>query len=329
VEATAAFGVTQFLPTLTTHTLDTLTHGLRTIDRACLEDHRIALRVPGIHLEGPYLSPEDGARGAHPRSYCRRPDWEEFCRLQEASGGRIRVLTLSAEFEEAPDFIARVVAAGVIVSIGHTAATPEQIRRAADAGATMSTHLGNGSHPMLPRHRNYLWAQMAEDRLTAGLIADGHHLPPEVVKSIVRAKEPSRCVLVSDLSGYAGLPPGRYETELCNLEILPAGKMVVAGQQELLAGASLPICDGIANVMNFTGVDLVTAVDMASRRPREILGIEAGRAEVEGPADFVLFQMRREADEQNVRFELEKTVSWGQTVWEASTGGHAEPLRIL
>ena len=317
VGATASMGVAQFLPTLTTHTLDTLAFGLRVVHEACEQDSRIASCVAGIHLEGPYLSVEDGPRGAHPLANCRRPNWDEFCGLQEAAGGRIRVHTVSPEYEESFEFIRKVSDSGVIVSLGHTAATPDQIRRAADAGATMSTHLGNGSHAMLPRHQNYLWAQMADDRLTAGLIADGHHLPPDVVKSIVRAKEPRRCVLVSDLSGYGGLAPGVYQTELCDLEILPTGKLVVAGQQELLAGASLPIHVGIANVMDFAGVGLAVAIDMASRQPGEILGLEPVRAEVGSRADFTLFQVRQDAGTGRRCMDLKETIVGGETVWKA------------
>ena len=313
VDATAPMGVSKFLPTLTTHTLDTLAHGLRVVHEACEQDGGIASRVAGVHLEGPFLSTEDGPRGAHPLANCRRPNWDEFCQLQEAAAGRIRIHTVSPEYEEAFEFIERVADSGVIVSLGHTAATPEQIHRAVDAGATMSTHLGNGSHAVLPRHRNYLWAQMADDRLTAGLIADGHHLPPELLKSIVRAKEPSRCVIVSDLSGYAGLEPGVYESELCDLEILPSGRLVVAGQEELLAGASLPIGVGVANMMDFAGVGLATAVEMASRRPAEMLGLESIRAEVGSRADFVLFDMVPDAESGGTRIIVVQTIIGGET----------------
>ena len=313
VDATAPMGISKFLPTLTTHTLDTLAHGLRVVHEACEQDGGIASRVAGVHLEGPFLSTEDGPRGAHPLANCRRPNWDEFCQLQEAAGGRIRIHTVSPEYEEAFEFIERVADSGVIVSLGHTAATPEQIHRAVDAGATMSTHLGNGSHAVLPRHRNYLWAQMADDRLTAGLIADGHHLPPELLKSIVRAKEPSRCVIVSDLSGYAGLEPGVYESELCDLEILPSGRLVVAGQEELLAGASLPIGVGVANMMDFAGVGLATAVEMASRRPAEMLGLESIRAEVGSRADFVLFDMVPDAESGSTRIIVVQTIIGGET----------------
>lgn len=324
VEATAAFGVTRFLPTVTTQSIEVLTGALRTIDEACLQDPRIAARVAGIHLEGPYISSHDGPRGAHPRPHCHAPDWDEFCRLQEAAGGRIRVLTLSPEYPQAAAFISRVAASGVIVSIGHTAATGRQIEQATDAGATMSTHLGNGSHPLLPRHENYLWAQMAEDRLTAGLIADGHHLPPAVVKSIVRAKQPERCVLVSDVSGYAGLPVGRYQTGLCDLEILPTGKLVVAGQGEILAGASRGLCDGIGNVMSFAGIGLAGAVDMAARRPAEILNLEVACPQAGSAADFIVFDVAEGEAGQDIRIELKQTVGDGQTLWEAPPGDYPD-----
>ena len=232
VRALERFGVTRICPTVTTESFAVLQHALQAIAAACDASPELAHRIPGIHLEGPYITADDGARGAHPKRHCRRPDWDEFQRLQEAAGGRIRILTLSPEFDESIEFIRRACQSGVIVAIGHTAARPDQVRAAVHAGARMSTHLGNGSHPMLHRLHNYVWAQLAEDELVAGLICDGHHLPPEVVKVFVRAKTPERCILVSDISGQAGQTPGRYESPFCDVEILPSGRLVVAGQTE-------------------------------------------------------------------------------------------------
>ncbi len=286
-----AWGVTAFCPTLTTQSFECLAHGLRTIARACEEDRAVRRAVWGIHLEGPYFNTEDGPRGAHPREHCRRPDFDEFCRLQEAAGGLIRIVTMSPEFEEAPHFISRAASAGVVVALGHMGATGAQIRAAVDAGARLSTHLGNGAHRMLPRHPNYLWDQLAEDRLLASLIVDGHHLPPEVVKVFVRAKTPSRVILVSDLSGLAGLPPGRYTSSGCEVEILEDGRLVIAGQRQLLAGASCPIGTCVVNVMQFAGVDLETAIEMASATPARLLGRRCGGLQPGDPADLVLFDL--------------------------------------
>jgi N-acetylglucosamine-6-phosphate deacetylase len=268
----ARFGVTRFLPTCTTDGAEQLSYSLHTLAAACEQSPRVRQAVPGIHLEGPYISPEDGPRGAHPRQHVRPPDWEEFQRLQDSAQGMIRLVTLSPEYAESPRFIERAVAAGVVVSLGHTKANTQQIADAVSAGAQLSTHLGNGAHPLIRRHPNYIWDQLADDRLSASLIVDGHHLPPAVVKVMVRAKSPEKCVLVSDVTNLGGMPVGEYSTSLGNVEILPDGRLVGAGQRELLAGASQPITVNIAKVMEFTGVTLKTAVDMATFHPGRLLG---------------------------------------------------------
>jgi N-acetylglucosamine-6-phosphate deacetylase len=304
-----AFGVTRICPTLTTQSFEVLSHGMRAIAAAAEATPALGRLIAGIHLEGPYFSTEDGARGAHPKEHCRRPTWDEFQRLQEAAGGRISILTMSCEFEESPDFIAKVSGTGVVVAIGHTGANSAQIRAAVDAGARLSTHLGNGAHRVLPRHPNYLWDQMAEDRLTASLIVDGHHLPPEVVKSMVRAKTPARCILVSDESGLAGLPPGKYTSSGCELEILEDGRLVIAGQRQLLAGASRPIGDGVVNVMRFAGVDLATAIDMATVQPARLLRRDEGGLKPGDAADLVLFELSED------RLTVKKTMAQGDWVY--------------
>jgi N-acetylglucosamine-6-phosphate deacetylase len=236
--------------------------------------------------------------------------------MQEAAGGRIAILTLSPEYETTPQFIRKAVASGVVVSLGHTAATEDQITAAVDAGATLSTHLGNGAHANLPRHHNYIWAQLADDRLTAELIGDGHHLPSAVFKVFVRAKTVARCVLTSDISGLAGLPPGRYDSELCELEILPNGKLVVAGQREVMAGASAPLGTGVVNAMRFAGLSLAESIQMAVRNPATLLGIEPGGLEPGYLADFVLFDIADESDPTLAPMLVRKTILGGEVVYE-------------
>ena len=307
-----AFGVTSLCPTLTTQGFDCLVHGLRAIDFACQTFPGVARSIAGIHLEGPFISNEDGPRGAHPREHCRRPTWDEFQHLQEAAGGRIRILTMSPEFPEAADFIARVSAHQVVVAIGHTSASGEQIQAAVDAGARLSTHLGNGAHGVIRRHPNYIWHQMADDRLMASLIVDGHHLPGEVVKCIVRAKLPERCILVSDVSGLAGLPPGRHASSGGEVELLPDGRLVVAGQDQLLAGAAQPIGVGVANCMRFAGIDLATAVSMATAHPNQLLGRPAGTLRPGDPADLVLFDLHPASEGS---FAVRATILGGEVVY--------------
>ena len=313
------FGVTALCPTLTTQSFECLAHGMQAIDFACVQFPEIARSIPGIHLEGPYFDPEDGPRGAHPREHCRRPSWKEFQQLQAAAGGRIRILTMSPHFDEAPAFIARVTASGVMVAIGHTGASGPQIRAAVDAGARLSTHLGNGAHRMLRRHPNYIWDQLAEDRLAASLIVDGWHLPAEVVKTMVRAKTPARCILVSDVSGLAGLPPGRHASSGGEIDIMADGRLLIAGQDQLLAGASAPIGVGIANVMAFAGVDLATAVAMATTHPAQLLGQAPGSLRPGDAADLVLFEL---SDEAVPRMNVKATLLGGEVVF-GNVGGVA------
>ena len=141
-----ADGVTTYCPTAVTDSFEVLSHALSVYAAACEQSDEVARRAPAFHLEGPFIGREDGPRGAHPLAHCRPPDWDEFRRLQDAAQGRIRILTLSPEYEDSPEFIAKAVGSGVLVAIGHTAANSEQIQAAVDAGARMSTHLGNGAH---------------------------------------------------------------------------------------------------------------------------------------------------------------------------------------
>ncbi len=291
VAAMGEFGVARFCPTVTTQSFACMAHALATLNRACEEASRLAYRMPGFHVEGPYLTAEDGARGAHPLEHVRAPNFDEFQRFQEAAGGRIRILTMSVEFDGAANFVRRVSKTGVVVAIGHTVATPEQIAAAVDAGARMATHLGNGSHVMQHRHRNCVWPQLADDRLMAGLICDGFHLPPYVAKVFVRAMGVDRCVLVSDLSGLAGLPPGRYHSNMCDIDILENGALLVAGQRETLAGAGMPIGVGVANVLEFAGVGLAEAIAMATVNPARVLGLAPPRLAAGEAADLVLFDL--------------------------------------
>jgi N-acetylglucosamine-6-phosphate deacetylase len=285
-------GVTRYCPTLTTHSHEVLAHGVSTIAAACDESQEAADRIAGIHLEGPFISPEEGPRGAHLAEHVRPPDWDEFQRLQQFACGRIRILTMSPEYDGATEFIARVARSGVLVAIGHTLADSDQIRAAVDAGARLSTHLGNGAHGHVRRHPNYIWDQLAEDRLTASLIVDGDHLPPEVVKTFVRAKTPRRLILVSDVTGMAGMPPGRYENSgLRPVEVLDDGRLFIAGQRQFLAGASRPITTGIANTMRFADISLREAVAMASTHPAALIQCPAPRLEVGADADLVLFRL--------------------------------------
>jgi N-acetylglucosamine-6-phosphate deacetylase len=301
VDVCRRHGIGGLCPTLVTNSFEAIRHALGTLRAACEADADLNRALPAVHLEGPYISAEDGPRGAHPRQHVRPPDWDEFRRWQDAAGGRIRLVTLAPEHDGALPFIERLAAAGVVVALGHTAAAGQRIRDAVRAGARLSTHLGNGAHAVLPRHPNYLWEQLAADELWASIICDGHHLPPAVVRCVVRIKTPARTILTCDASSLAGLPPGRYREWDQEFEVRSEGKVVVPGTG-YLAGSAVFTDACIGGVVRDAGVSLAEAVDMAGARPRELLGLPPRRLEVRQPADLVLF------DWQDGVFQVKQTL---------------------
>lgn len=273
-------GVGSWCPTITTGSHDRMLHCLRTVARACRQDERVASSVAGMHVEGPFISPRDGPRGAHPREHVRPPDWDEWQRLQDAAEGRVAMVTLAPEADGAIRLIERLTGAGVVVALGHHAAPAEAIRAAVAAGARMCTHLGNGAHATLPRHPNYIWEQLGCDDLHASIIADGHHLPPTVVRCFVRAKGVDRTILTSDAVWVAGLLPGRYRFMGEDVELLPGRKVVLAGTP-YLAGSALQLSEGVGNACRFADISLGDAIDMAARNPARLLGGLNSRGELE------------------------------------------------
>jgi N-acetylglucosamine-6-phosphate deacetylase len=280
-------GVTRFLATLITSPLETFAACARTLVRTGHPG------IAGIHMEGPYISPEDGPRGAHARAHVRGADLDDFRRRQDAAEGRIRLVTLAPEAPGALALVEALAASGVRVAIGHTAATGAQIRDAVAAGATLSTHLGNGCAGTLPRHPNLIWEQLAEDRLLASLIVDGHHLPEATVRAMIRAKTPARTILVTDAMAAAGMPPGAYSLGGQRVELDATGRVAVPGAPNL-AGSALTLPLAIARTVRFTGLALEDVVAMASARPAEYLGIRpAGTVTAEwDPGAFALHVLR-------------------------------------
>ncbi len=283
-----AGGVTRFLPTLITAEPDRLAAALRRL-AAARAVPEFAAAVPGFHLEGPWISPADGPRGAHPLSACRNPNWDDFRRWQDAAGGLVKLVTLAPELPGALPIIEKLVAAGVVVALGHTAADDATLFAGAAAGATLSTHLGNGCHDTLHRHRNPILAQLGEDRLSASLIADGHHLPPHVMKAFARAKGSERVILVSDAVRHAGLPPGIYSLEgTRQVEVRADGFIGIVGEPRL-AGSGLTLDRGVAQYANFAGLPMTDALAAVTANPARLMGwADAGAVEFDwSPGDPV------------------------------------------
>ncbi|WP_223254406.1 N-acetylglucosamine-6-phosphate deacetylase [Bacillus sp. HNG] len=300
-------GVTSFYPTVITNSSENMVKLVGEISNAVSKNELARQMIAGIHLEGPFLSVEDGPRGAHNREYIQAPDWEFFKKLNES--GFIKIVTLSPDWEHAEEFIKLASESGILVSIGHTNANSVQIQKAVKAGAKMSTHLGNGAHVMLPRHPNYLWDQLAENELAATVIADGFHLPTSVLKVIEKVKK-EKMVIISDSVALAGLPAGEYTAAVGGeVTLTEEGRLHLRGEPRLLAGSAQSILWGVNRIVEMGVTDLPTAIEKASVLPAKIMGLEHG-LQVGAPADLILYKKGMEVTETikagNVLYRGEK-----------------------
>ena len=266
-------GVVAALPTFITDAPEALANKVRAYKALLAEDPDLADFFPALHIEGPFISPEDGPRGAHPLAHCRTPEDapDLMPQLLDLAEGRIALVTLAPELPGAVRLIESLCAAGVRVALGHTGANTEAIEAAVAAGASLSTHLGNGSHQVLPRHDNYIQTQLALDALHASFIADGHHLPPHALKNFLRAKTPARSILTTDAMAAADLGPGEYTLGAATVTVSESLRVSLAGHPGL-AGSALTLDRGILFAYEHTDLDFDTAWALASTHPARFLG---------------------------------------------------------
>ncbi len=302
-------GVTTILPTVTTNDHEYIKGSFKALSDA-LTDPKISMSVPGFHLEGPYISPEKGFRGAHPEKYIRLPDLQEFKQYQEAANNMIRLITVAPELDRSIPLIRYCTDNDIVVSLGHHNGTAEEITEAVDAGASLSTHLGNGCANMIHRHNNPIWPQLAEDRLSASIIIDGFHLNQEEVRTFYKVKGDELTILVSDAVDLAGLPPGEYTRWGETLVLTP--DVVKFPAENVLAGAASPISKCIGNMMRFTGCSLESAINMASRNPARLMGLDnIGEIQEGKRADLILFT------QEGSEIEIHQTFVNGELVFSS------------
>ncbi len=310
----AASGTARHLPTIITSPQETIVRNLAILAKGARDSDLVGRAIPGYHIEGPFISPEDGPRGAHSRQHVRNPDFDEFRAWQEAAEGRVKIVTVAPELPGALGFIERVADSGVLVAIGHTAAAPETVRDAIRAGARLSTHLGNGSHATIPRLKNYIWEQLAADELSAGMISDGFHLPAAVVKSIARGKGLDRLFLVSDVSVHGGQQPGIYRWGDIACEVFEDGHLGLHGHPGFLAGAGHLLDRDVVFFAKAAGVELAQAVRLCTESPARLLGIAVRPFPSIGEtADITLFDYQRGDESLTIR----RTVGAGQLLYES------------
>ncbi|RPI27570.1 MAG: N-acetylglucosamine-6-phosphate deacetylase [Acidobacteria bacterium] len=301
-------GVTTYLPTLTTNTRETLLKSFAALAEAIREPD-LAGSIPGFHLEGPYISPEDGYRGAHNRAWVRPPSWEEFQAFNQAAGKKILQVSLAPEVEGAMEFIRRLAAEGIRVGLAHHNGSAEIIKAAVDQGARISTHLGNGCANTINRHDNPLWPQLAEDRLAASIIADGFHLRPAQIQVFFKAKGRDNLILTSDVISLAGMSPGEYRRHEQTVVLAPEGVVRVPAQN-VLAGAASALDRGVENFLRFTGAPLADTIHLATRNPARLYNLnDRGEIATGKRADLILFRLEKG------KLTIVKTIVGGQVVY--------------
>ena len=302
-------GVTTFFPTVITNSDENILLLLATIAAACKTNPLVNLCVEGIHLEGPFISPANGAKGAHSELYIKAPDWELFKKFQEAAKGKIKIVTISPEWDNAPDFIEKCVQSGVIVSIGHSVANSTQISNAVKAGARMSTHIGNGVPLMLSRHPNVIWDQLSEDDLYACIIADGIHIPDAFIKVVQKTKQ-HKTMIVSDATCFAGMKPGEYTRHIGGDVVLDINKRVsLKAEPGILAGAAKTLLENVETILRHKLFDFKEAWQMSSTNIKNfLLSYSNGYAAPEN--DMVIFTR----DETSIA--IETVVKNGEIVFQ-------------
>lgn len=265
-EAMLRGGVTTFLPTLITATQPELAARFAALDRAVATSRLGPLMAPGYHLEGPFLNPAPGFRGCHPHAAMTAPDAALVERLARGLSRPILLVTYAPENDPGLAFARAMTAAGRVVAIGHADVDFALARAAALAGASLSTHLGNGLPQEMRKLANPLFAQLAEDRLAACLIADGVHLPPDAVRVMIRAKGIARTILVTDATAGAATAPGDYSLGALAIRRDAEGAVRDPASGGL-AGSGLTLDQAVRNVVAWGAASFEEAVAMASAHP--------------------------------------------------------------
>ena len=300
-------GVTSYLPTVITRDQERLLNSFSLLAKV-LEDGEIGKSIPGFHLEGPYISPVQGFRGAHNEKYIRPPDWNEFLQLQKAAQNKILLITVAPEIEGAIPFIKKCSDSGLVVSLGHHNGTAENIDQAVESGASLSTHMGNGCVNMINRHYNPIWPQLSNDGLSISIIADGAHLTRDEVRTFYKVKGSEHTILVSDALSLAGLPPGEYIDDGDTL--LLTEDVVKFPAEDVLAGAAQPISRCVGRMIRFTQCSLKDAINMASTNPAKIMEMnEIGEIKKGHRADLILFTI------EDGDIVIQQTIVAGEVVY--------------
>lgn len=288
--ALARKGTLQHFPTIVTRPQRTILRNIREIIKATEQYPEVHNSISGIHIEGPFISNEEGPKGAHDTLSIRAASIKEFDEWRDTAKGLLRVITLAPETEGAIELIEHAVQHGVVCAIGHTGADKKQIDAAFAAGATVSTHLGNGIYAKLDRFHNPIWPQLTNPHNTISVITDGVHVDPDLIAIFAKCKGPHHIILVSDLAPVAGLKGNNMKWGNLNVDIAEDGSVWISGAP-YLAGAGSSLFRNVFNYSKFTNSDLPSAFRLCTTNPAACYHLDAERHVIAcgKPSEFVSF----------------------------------------
>lgn len=298
-------GVGRILATLTTCPYEKLSIACAALKTLLDENPELNRLFAGIFHEGVFISPKAGWRGGHAPEYIRPPDWDCLQRLNELSGYRIRMVNVAPEEPGGLEFISAAAKAGIIVAIGHCCPDTDTIRRAADCGASVVTHFANGAAPEIHRFHNPFWGFLDEERLRLGLVGDGFHLLPEIVRVALKVKGQQSCFMVSDANMHSGRPPGAYQ-RIGGVDcIIEPNGFIHLPDAQILAGAWFQNNRGVEFLVNQVGLCFEDAWRLCSTTPARIANIDLPDLRAGSEATFV------QARFQDGKLTIEKTLLLG------------------
>ena len=273
-ERLEADGVAGILATFTTESLERMERRMATLVAHRAKDPLARRLIAGIHIEGPFISPADGYRGAHPADAVRPPNTDEMKRLLEAAGGLARLVTLAPECDEGQRLVRFLVGEGIVASAGHCDAPLDALRAAIDAGLSMFTHLGNGCANTVHRHDNIIERALSlHERLWLCFIADGVHVPFFALGNWLRGIDLARACVVTDAVTPAGLGPGVYAHGRHRIRVAENDAARLVGGS--LVGGAITMRRAAENLVLRVGLSEDDARRLTSVNPRRAIGLEA------------------------------------------------------
>jgi N-acetylglucosamine-6-phosphate deacetylase len=271
----ASDGIESILATVITDKIDVMARRLKNLAKLREQDPQARQIIAGFHIEGPFLNPEPGYRGAHPAEVMQPADVDEMRRLLEAAQGLTRLVTLAPEMDDGFKVTRMLASQNITISAGHCNPSLDQLRAAIDAGLGMFTHLGNGCPMQLPRHDNIIQRALSlADKLWLCFIADGVHVPFFTLKNYLKCAGINRCLIVSDAMAAAGLGPGQYK--LSRWEVTVGSDLAAwAPDRSHLVGSAITLRQSFANLVEHVGLSQADATRLTTTNPQQALGSSA------------------------------------------------------